>query len=40
LIERLEDVRGGVTSPFSPLAPAVLDALSKLVTGKGERIGS
>jgi predicted nucleotidyltransferase len=32
--------RTDATPPSSPLAPAVLDALSKLVTGNGERIGS
>jgi predicted nucleotidyltransferase len=32
--------RTGAASPSSPLAPAVLDALNKLVTGNGERIGS
>jgi predicted nucleotidyltransferase len=32
--------RTGVTPPSSPLAPAVLDALNKLVTGNGERIES
>jgi predicted nucleotidyltransferase len=31
--------RTGATPPSSPLAPAVLDALNKLVTGNGERIG-
>lgn len=32
--------RTGATPPSSPLAPAVLDALNKLVAGNGERIGS
>jgi predicted nucleotidyltransferase len=32
--------RTGGTPPSSPLAPAVLDALNKLVTGNGERIES
>ena len=32
--------RTGTTPPSSPLAPAVLDALNKLVTGNGERIES
>jgi predicted nucleotidyltransferase len=32
--------RTGATPPSSPLAPAVLDALNKLVTGNGERIES
>jgi predicted nucleotidyltransferase len=32
--------RTGDTPPSSPLAPAVLDALNKLVTGNGERIES
>jgi predicted nucleotidyltransferase len=32
--------RTGSTAPSSPLAPAVLDALHKLVTGNGERIES
>jgi predicted nucleotidyltransferase len=31
--------RTGATPPSSPLAPAVLDALNKLVTGNGEQIG-
>jgi Nucleotidyltransferase domain len=30
--------RTGATRPSSPLAPAVLEALNKLVTGNGERI--
>jgi predicted nucleotidyltransferase len=32
--------RTGAAPPSSPLAPAALDALNKLVTGNGERIGS
>jgi predicted nucleotidyltransferase len=32
--------RTGITAPSSPLAPAVLDALTKLVSGHGEQIGS
>jgi predicted nucleotidyltransferase len=32
--------RTSATPPSSPLAPAVLDALNKLVTGSGERIES
>jgi hypothetical protein len=32
--------RTGATPPSSPLAPAVLDALTKLVSGHGEQIGS
>jgi predicted nucleotidyltransferase len=32
--------RTDATPPSSPLAPAVLDALNKLVAGNGERIGS
>ena len=32
--------RTGATPPASPLAPAVLDALNKLVTGNGEGTGS
>jgi predicted nucleotidyltransferase len=32
--------RTGAAPPSSPLAPAVLDALTKLVTGNGERIES
>jgi predicted nucleotidyltransferase len=31
--------RTGATPPSSPLAPAVLDALDKLVAGDGERLG-
>jgi predicted nucleotidyltransferase len=32
--------RTGTAPPSSPFAPAVLDALNKLVTGKGERIAT
>jgi Nucleotidyltransferase domain len=32
--------RTGAAPPSSPLAPAVLDALNRLVTGNGERISS